>query len=541
MAIPPTTLLELADELQALCDGAKQAAQQELKDAQVALAAAKGEQGQAGHAKQLAQTQKELAALRAQAAATRDKPDADALWERIAELEVVERRQLAALLDDGDRAALVGARADAASAFLAAVTKRAAALPAEKKAAEAEKKLRDGWKAAAIHPPLDSLGGKDGAAARLLKGEAVAKVTKRITDELKDERVDESPLPGVQAPAHQAAEGAQEPAAEGGAEPAPAGESANAPAGEPAGEPDSVPGGVSGYEAADTAADAAKGAPAEPQDDLFKLYRAAVAGREVERERWKDADTARKDAQKRLDDERTAGGGPDGAVAVLRAALARADAELREWAEHARQRYAAAAAQLQALVDGGTLLTPAEHNALVDAKKEGSRAAALREKREAARHELLTAKAARDEAVADARAKAPWAADVSDDPAVKTAEASLAEKQKAYDRAADNYKAADQAAYGGWSGNVPEAAWRKVAGFVEAKATLADLSGSTGDKLVQYDETAEQQLAATLWEAEKHALRAAFLSAQIALQSAVLDRAAPTRPARLLAALRGDA
>ena len=88
--------------------------------------------------------------------------DADALLVEIAELQVEERRQEAVLLDDADATAGAQAAADAATAWLRALNRRAAEAAAAVAAAAAEKERRDRWKTAAVAPPLDTLAGDAG-------------------------------------------------------------------------------------------------------------------------------------------------------------------------------------------------------------------------------------------------------------------------------------------------------------------------------------------------------------------------------------------
>jgi glucose-6-phosphate-specific signal transduction histidine kinase len=59
--------------------------------------------------------------------------------------------------------------------------------------------------------------------------------------------------------------------------------------------------------------------------------------------------------------------------------------------------------------------------------------------------------------------------------------------------------------------------------------------------LIDDDANAEKDLAGELWKQVRHEVTASFYQAQVALRGAVLDQAMASRPARLVAGLRGDA
>ena len=80
-----------------------------------------------------------------------------------------------------------------------------------------------------------------------------------------------------------------------------------------------------------------------------------------------------------------------------------------------------------------------------------------------------------------------------------------------------------------------------MVGLKEAAATLDELRAVDGAALVAADEAAEAALAGALWTAEQKALKVTFLESQAALRGALLEQIRAARPARLLAALRGDA
>lgn len=448
MAIPPTTLAELATETVDLYADAVASAQADLTRAQAALASAR--ELQTEDTTLLAETQKELAALRAELSVTEVPADADALLAEIAELQVEERRQGAVLLDDADAVAAAQAEADAATVWLRALNRRAAEATAAVAAAEADKERRDRWKAAAVAPPLDTLADDAG--------------------DLRD--------------------GAEFTAAQ-----------------------DHV------------------------EDALPEAIRDAVdQGWAVENERLKQAAESEAHAWTLLQTE----AGATSSV-VLAHTLAVADEALRRWAEQGAQRYARAAAQVAGLEDPvlDPLLTDAQSDALEADVTDGPAAAELRTERETARQAVLVAQGTLDDAVLTARAADPTDLDVAD--AVTAQQTALDGKLTDLGTAQTAYDEDQQQAWGIWSGDVPVDAWKKVVGLKEAAATLDELRAADGAALVAADAAAEAALAGALWTAEQKALKVGFLESQAALRGALLEQILAARPARLLAALRGDA
>jgi hypothetical protein len=449
MAIPPTTLAELATETVDLYADAIASAQADLTKAQAALAAAR--ELQAADTTLLAETQKELAALRAELSITEVPADADALLVEIAELQVEERRQGALLLDDADAVAGAQAAADAATAWLRALNRRAGEAAAAVAAAEAEKEWRDRWKDAVVLPPLDTLaidagGLRDGAEFIAADAQVVNALPQAIRD-------------------------------------------------------------------------------------------AVDQGWAVESERLKQAAESEEHAWDLLEIEVTAG-----SPVILAHTLAVADEALRRWAEQGTQRYARAAAQLAVLQDPvlDPLLTEAQFDALAANVTDGPAAAALRTAQEVARQARLVAQASLDDATLTARAADPTDLDVTDAVAVATQQAALQVAVTSFNTAEAAYDGQEDD-WGEWSGDVPESAWKKVVGLKEATATLDELRDVVGAALVTADENAEAALADALWTAEQQALKVSFLESQAALRAVLLEQTRAARPARLLAALRGDA
>jgi hypothetical protein len=450
----PTTLKDLSNQVRDLYRSARARAQQDLADAQKALAAAKAQQ--TADADALGTTQKAIAALRAQLAGTEVPADLAALTDQIAALQVTERRQQAALLDDADAAAAAQARSDAATGFLATVTASLADAEAAVGPAADDYDRRQRLKGAAVAAPLDTL---KADATAFLGGTAFSDAEDRIEAEL----------------------------------------------------------------------------PTELRDALD-------AGLAAENDRQKAANDALAKATSLLATE-WATGGPDGTIAGLRVALAAADDALRQWAEQARSRYDNAVAQVAAVSAGATLLTLAEEAALTAGSATGAPAAALRQAREEKRKDWVDAVSIYDQAVQVFRGANPSAdaATVAADATVTAKAGDAATAKGDLDTAVGDYGASDQTDYGEWSGSIPEAAWRRVAGLKEAAAALNDLKGTTNTALVTAVTNAESSLAGALWTAAQHALKAAWLAQEVAMRTTLAARASTARQTRLLAAVRGDA
>jgi hypothetical protein len=124
---------------------------------------------------------------------------------------------------------------------------------------------------------------------------------------------------------------------------------------------------------------------------------------------------------------------------------------------------------------------------------------------------------------------------------VTTAEGKRDAADLAYGTADGKFTAPARAAFGAWSAAVPEPVWRKLVGFLEAEAALDELKDVVATDLVTAHTDAEEALAEALWNAEVHALSAAYLEEQVTLREALLSRALSVRQQRLLSALRGDA
>jgi len=248
-----------------------------------------------------------------------------------------------------------------------------------------------------------------------------------------------------------------------------------------------------------------------------------------------------------------ADGGPAGHAAALALELDRAEDELRGWSEDASSRYALAIAQLAAFAPADPnadplppLFTPGEQASLASLAAAGDPAVLLRNPREEARADLIEAVTDAEDADTEAAADDPFGYDPAGSPPDGSPPGSppdtVADAQQAFDQADGAYRAgAAPGDFAAWSAAVPEAVWRKLVGFLEAEATLQSLRDGDSATLVGQQQTAEGELAAALWESERHALTVAWLEEQVNLREALRARALSIRQQRLLTALRGDA
>jgi hypothetical protein len=452
----PSTLKDLAGQVRDLYHAARARAQQDLADAQKALAAAKQKQGD--DTDKLTATRTAIAALRAQLATTESQADRDDLSEQIAEGQVNERAYLAALLDDGDDVAAAQAQADAATSFLNTMAAGLADADAAVGPAFDEHDRRQALKIAAVSPPLDTLAAD-----------------------------------------------------------------------------------VTAFKASDaftTAKSRYEGLPTELQD-------AIAAAVDAENARRTAAADAADDASGLLRGALGAGGGPQGTIAAERIQLAAAEAALRDWAAAAQARYDAAVAAISVVSAGDNLLSQAEADALVDDPSDGATAAGKRQTREEKRETWVQKGYDYGSAVETYRAAHPSddAVTVAGDSNVSTAAGHLATAKTALKSAADAYADSDRLDYGVWSGVITEATWRKLAAYLDARASLDALTTASGQvsTLVGNLTSAEAALAGTLWNAANYAVQVAWLQQEVAYRAAVAQRAATTRSSRLLAAVRGDA
>ncbi|MFL5383930.1 MAG: hypothetical protein ACJ8GN_15520 [Longimicrobiaceae bacterium] len=437
---------------------ARNRAQQDLADAQRGLAAARALQTLDTAA--LADAQKGIAATRALLATAPVPPNVHELELALGVLQVAARKYAAALLDDGDAAALAQARADAAGGYLSTIAPLLAAAEAAVTTATDEDDRRQRLRVAAKTAPLDTLAADADALAASDAADAQLAIASAFPRELLD---------------------------------------------------------------------------------------AVDAAWTVEADRGQAVADTQGNAAADLSAQRAAGGTAEKADAA-RDALVKAEAALRRWAEGGRARYDRALAAVLA-VNLAPVLSPAEQAAL-DAlggpgSPPGETAEQHREDREKARQDLLAAALAYETAVQDARAAAPWAdaAVIGADANVSTKSAALLGAQAAYDTAAGTY-AADAATWGALTGSLSDASWQKLVDFREAQDTLADLGATDPaavDTLVAGLDAAEDALGAALIADAEHRLKVGYLERETALRAALADRAAVARPARLLAAVRGDA
>lgn len=285
-----------------------------------------------------------------------------------------------------------------------------------------------------------------------------------------------------------------------------------------------------------------KNAKKRVEDDFpAKLIGSARKGYEVETARIGRVAESLGDVEDLLAAEQETNGGPAGEAEKLRLDMIRAEAALRDWADHARERYDLALAQLAAVRNTTPkLFNAAQIAELAALKTKGDAAVDLRNPREDLRKVVIDAVFDVDDVVTGARAPDPTA-DVSNVTAVKDMKAALVKANGDFGKGETDFTAAMRKDFSAWSAVVPEGVWRKVVGYVEAEAALNDLKGIVAADLVTAHEDAETALAEALWNAEVHALSAAYLEEQVNLREALLARALSVRQQRLLSALRGDA
>lgn len=175
----PITELEFAQMARDADVASKSAAQSTLLAAQTALAAARAALT-AATAAQLAK-EKEITAKRAEVAAADTPAEGDALLDELTVLIAEERVLRADLVGASGAVSTTGGDASLATAALsregAALARSEAALTA----AKAAQALRDGWKAAATAPPLDTLAA---AAAAALGADPYSEADDLVTSEM---------------------------------------------------------------------------------------------------------------------------------------------------------------------------------------------------------------------------------------------------------------------------------------------------------------------------------------------------------------------
>lgn len=273
-----------------------------------------------------------------------------------------------------------------------------------------------------------------------------------------------------------------------------------------------------------------------------RLLAAARRGYEFQLARMASARNARRAAEDLLMEELEANGGVDGLVVRRQMELARAERDLRDWAEGAAGAFRQANQLLASLGATAQLLTPAELAGVQNLDDTPARNAAdLRIALLDARETANTAGLELEAATSAALAPDPLA-DVSADPAVDAAQTVLDTATAALNTAQDNYDA-EAENFTAWSAEVPDPAWRKVMAFVELDTTLRrirDTEPADVTALVDAVNQAEANLAAALDAAEIHARAIAFLEEYVTLAEDREKRYAATHAERLFSALRGD-
>jgi hypothetical protein len=230
-----------------------------------------------------------------------------------------------------------------------------------------------------------------------------------------------------------------------------------------------------------------------------------------------------------------------GGVVQAEAAFRRAEAQLGAFFRSAPTDLARAIAVLEAIPDAPAL-TDAEVARITDTDivKAGKAAAAKESARDTARTNREKAAAALEKAILAARA-----ADVDTDPATVQA---VKDKQKDFDDAAGPlataetaYTAQMRADLDRWEATVPDATWRLLADFEEAKATLDRLKQSDPAALATAATAQEGNLVTALLAASKTGRTQSVLVLAAARSESRLAAAANSATARRFSAIRGDA
>ncbi|MBA3440953.1 MAG: hypothetical protein H0T92_13895 [Pyrinomonadaceae bacterium] len=157
--------------------------------------------------------------------------------------------------------------------------------------------------------------------------------------------------------------------------------------------------------------------------------------------------------------------------------------------------------------------------------------------RDAAQAVVNTTKAALDKAILKAKADK---IDPDTDAAVQAARAALADAEKDFNQADDDYKASDKGILHSWEAAVPNTAWRRFADFTEAERLLTILKDTDPATLVSAMETAEMELFKELVAAAKSARTLRLLNIMMAERKARLEYENGAAQRLMFSALRGD-
>jgi hypothetical protein len=230
-----------------------------------------------------------------------------------------------------------------------------------------------------------------------------------------------------------------------------------------------------------------------------------------------------------------------GGIVQAEAVFRRAEAQLGDYFRSALTDLARAIAVLEAIPDAPAL-TDAEVARITDADivKAGKAAADKESARDTARTNREKGAAALEKAILAARA-----VDVDIDPATVQA---VKDKQKDFDDTAVPlataeiaYTAQMRADLDRWEATVPDATWRVLADFEDARATLDRLKQSDPTALASAATTQEGNLVTALLAASKTGRTQSVLVLAAARSESRLGAAANSAAARRFSAIRGDA
>jgi hypothetical protein len=287
--------------------------------------------------------------------------------------------------------------------------------------------------------------------------------------------------------------------------------------------------------AADATAEPMKSAKARVEGDIPAELLARA------RERGTNAQTALdlvSDLAQDADDKVSAA---VGGVVEAEADFRRAEAQLGGYFRSAQSDLARAVAILAAIPDAPPQ-TDAEVARITDPDivKAGKAAATKESARDTARVNRDKAAAALEKAILAARAS-----DVDADPATVQA---VKDRQKDFDDSAAPLATAETAYTGQmradldrWEATVPDATWRLLADFEDAKATLDRLKASDPAALATAATTTEGSLVTALLAASKSGRTQSVLVLAAARSESRLAAAANSATARRFSAIRGDA
>jgi hypothetical protein len=290
-------------------------------------------------------------------------------------------------------------------------------------------------------------------------------------------------------------------------------------------------------------ATAALDATAEPMKSAKARVEADIPAELIARarERGSNARAALARIADLADDAENKVSSATGGVVKAEAAFRRAEARLGDYFRSAVPDLARAV-EVLATIPTAPKLTQAEIDRIADADivKAGKAAATKESARDAARAAREAAQAALDKAILAARAN-----DVDVDPATVQA---VIDRQKDYDDTAAPLTQAE-AAYTAkmrdeldrWEATVPDATWRLLADFEDARATLDRLKAADPAALAAAATAREGDLVTALLAASKSGRTHSALILAATRSESRFAAAANSATARLFSAIRGDA